>query len=409
MFVYHAFEVDSRVEREARALVEAGYEVEVFALASEQLAEQESRDGYTIHRVPAEGPAARVLGRIHDTGIPPLATLAFRGRALTRMRKWGRRAARAAAREPAALLVGHDLDGFLAGIRAKRRLGAPLVYDSHELYPDYAARDRPAYELRGWIRYESRLIRHADLVIAVTPSRADVMAQRYGIPTPSVIRNMPETARPPTEPMASLREGLPEGSRVVFYSGSMQVARGLEQLIPALAQLPDAVLVVMGSGDDDYVVHLKAIAADVGVEDRMVMRPPVRPHEVVAASADADVGVVLNRNVSLNNWLSLPNKIYEYLAAGMPVVTSNSPEMTQLVSEYDVGETCDPESPADIARAISAVLGDRERYDRLRENARRAAPELTWEREAERYLEAVRELTTPSTSSPSRSAITGYE
>ena len=392
MFVYHPFELDSRVEREARSLVGAGYDVEVFASSAEGLAAREERDGYTIRRVPADGTLARVLGHIHDArALRPLARLAFRGRALTRMRTWGRRAGRAAAEQPAALLVGHDLDGFLAGIRAKRRLAAPLIYDSHELFPDYAAMGRPAYERRGWILYESRLIKHADLVFAVTPGRAEVMAERHGIPTPRVIRNMPEASKQPAEPVANIRQGLPDGSPVVLYSGGIQPTRGLEQLVAALAGLPQCVLVIMGSGGDEYVEQLRALAAEAGVEERVILRPPVRPHEVVAASSAADVGVVLNRNVSLNNWLSLPNKIYEYLAAGVPVVTSDSPEMAALVNEHEVGDTCDPESPGDIARAISAVLEDRERYERLRENARRVAPEMTWEREAERFLGAVRD------------------
>ena len=162
------------------------------------------------------------------------------------MRKWGRRAAHAAAERPAGLLIGHDLDGFLAGIRAKRRTGAPLIYDSHELFPDYASSGRPAYERRGWILYESRLIRHADQVIAVTPGRGDVMASRYGIPKPLIIRNMPETAERPAQPAARLRQGVPDGSSVIFYSGGLQPTRGLEQLIAALEHLPSCVLAVIG-------------------------------------------------------------------------------------------------------------------------------------------------------------------
>ena len=393
MFLYHPFELDSRVEREARSLLAAGYEVDVLALEAEGLPPHEVRDGYAIRRVSANGVAARALGWIHATRVPLFARLAFRGRALARMRRWGRCAARVAAEQPAALLIGHDLDGFLAGIRAKRRLRTPLVYDSHELFPDFAAAGRPAYERRGWILYESRLIRHADMVFAVTPARAEVMADRYGVPTPRVIRNMPEATGGGDRQLPALRDGVPVEKRVVFYSGRMQPTRGLEQLIAALADLDDCVLVVMGSGEDDYVEHLRALAGGAGAADRMIIRPPVRPSEVVAATAGADVGVVLNRNVSLNNFLSLPNKIYEYIAAGLPVVTSNSPEMAQLVSEYDVGETCDPESPADISRAIRTVLDHRER---LRANALQASPEMTWERESERFMAAVRELTASS-------------
>jgi len=388
MFLYGPFERDARVEREARSLVADGYDVEVIALAREGLPEHETRDGYAIHRVPAEGPVARVLRRISDAPLGPIARLAFRGAALFRMRTWARRAGEAGGEQPAALLIGHDLDALPAAVRAKLSLGAPLIYDAHELFPDMTAVDRPQYELRGWIRHEGKLIRHADGVLAVTPSRAQVMAERFGIPVPRVIRNVPEaTAK---QPVFDLSEGLPPSNHIVFYSGNMQRARGLEQAIAALARLENCVLVVMGSGDDSYVQGLRALATETGVRDRVVFRAPVRPHEVVAVTAGADVGVVLNRNVSLNNYLSLPNKVFEYVVAGVPVVTSDSPDMTELVRRYEVGETCDPEDPDDIARAIQSVLDDSER---LRANARKAAPELTWERESNEFLRAVHDLT----------------
>jgi glycosyltransferase involved in cell wall biosynthesis len=388
MFLYGPFERDSRVEREARSLVGAGYEVEVIALAREGLAERETRDGYAIRRVPAEGSLARTFRGVFEAPLGPIARLAFRGAAMFRMRTWARRAGDAGAERPAALLIGHDLDALPAAVRAKGSLGAPLIYDAHELFPDMTAAGRPQYELRGWIRHEARMIKHADAVFAVTPSRARVMAERFGIPAPRVIRNMPDTGGA-EQPASDLREGVPDASRVVFYSGNMQPARGLEQAIIALADLEGCVLVVMGSGDDGYVQRLRALAADAGVGDRIFFRDPVRPHEVVAVTASADVGVVLNRDVSLNNYFSLPNKVFEYIVAGLPVVTSDSPDMTELVRRYDVGETCDPDDPVDVARAVRAALAD---SDRLRANARRAAPELTWKRESEEFLTAVREV-----------------
>jgi alpha-maltose-1-phosphate synthase len=379
MFLYRPFDLDSRVEREARSLVAAGYDVEVIALTAEGLADTESRDGYSIRRVSPEGRLARALWRLPGR-------LARRGYFFARLRTWGRRAAAAASERRADLLIGHDLDALAPAVRAKRLLHAPLIYDAHELFPDMAARGRPGYELRGWIRYESRLLRRADLVLAVTRSRADVMARRFGIAPPLVIRNVPEIPPAPPQPAADLRRDLPEGARIVLYLGGMQPTRGLEEAIRALPRLPDCVLVLMGSGEEEYVDRLRALADEEGVADRLSIRPPVRPHEVVAVTVDADVGVVLNHNTGLNNYLSLPNKIFEYVAAGRPVVTSAFPDMAELVRQHGVGETCDPEDPADIARAITAVLDDPERY-------RNAVPELTWERESEAFLDAVEELT----------------
>jgi glycosyltransferase involved in cell wall biosynthesis len=389
MFLYRQFDLDSRVEREARSLVAAGYEVEVIGVTGEGLPARDSRDGYTITRVAPESFLTRLPLRL--SRLPLLGALARRAYFLLRMPIWSRRAARAAEERPAALLVGHDVDGLGAAVRAKRALGAPLIYDAHELFPDMAAAGRPDYERRGWIRYERRLIRHADAVFAVTASRAEVMARRFAI-SPRVIRNVPETSHEPAEPAADLRESLAAGARagvVLLYLGGMQASRGLEEAIRALERLPDCRLVLMGSGEERYVERLRTIAHEAGVAERLEIRPPVRPHEVVAVTAAADVGVVLNHRTNLNNYLSLPNKIFEYVVAGLPVVASDFPDMAELVNGYGVGVTCDPEDPAGIARAVEAVLRERERY---REGARRAAPELTWERESEAFLSSVAEL-----------------
>jgi glycosyltransferase involved in cell wall biosynthesis len=388
MFLYRPFDLDSRVEREARSLVAAGYEVEVIALPSERLPEREVRDGYAIRRVQPAGPAAAMLAWLSRTRTGPLAKLAFRGSALFRLRTWARRAASAITERPA-LVIAHDMDGLLAGARLKRRLRTPLIYDAHELFPDMAAAGRPSYELRGWAWWERRLVRHADGVLAVTPSRAHVMADRLGIDLPRVIRNVPETSAISTTPADYLRRGVPPGKLVLLYSGGVQPARGLEQAIAALALLPECILVVMGAGENAYLDELRAAALDAGVADRVLWREPVRPQNVVSVTAGADVGLVLNRNVGLNNYLSLPNKVFEYLAAGLPVVVSDSPDLTDLLLRYDAGVTCDPEDPAAIADALGRVLADAER---LRANARRAAPELTWERESRDFVDAVEEL-----------------
>ena len=400
MFLYRPFDLDSRVEREARSLVAAGYEVEVLCLPGEGLPERETRDGYAIRRI---WPFSRLTGaasRLAQSRAPrPIPGLAFRAHALLIMRTWSRRASAAAAERPADVYIGHDLDGMPPAVRAKRRLGGPLVYDAHELYPDMAAKNRPDYELKGWIRWESRLIRHADLVFAVTASRAEEMRRRFGGEAPVVLRNVPETTvdGEVTGPVADLRQelGIDAGAKLLLYLGGLMPTRGLEEAVRALASLPDCVLVMMGSGMPAYPRMLRELAESEGVADRLFIREPVRPHEVVAVAAQADVGLILNHHVGLNNYLSLPNKIFESVAAGLPIVTSDFPDMADLIRHYEVGETCDPEDPTDVARAVRAVVDDPERLARLRENAEKAAPELTWERESEIFLSRIGELAAP--------------
>lgn len=392
MFLYRGFALDSRVEREARTLARLGHQVEVLAVLEGGLAERESRDGYEIRRLEPGGAASRLAAALAEARIPgPLRRLALRGHWFLRWRRWLRRAAAAAPERQPDVCVAHDLDALPAGARAARRTGAPLIYDSHELFPDMAGRAHNGeLERRAWIAYEHRLIQRADRVFAVTQSRAAEMSRRHGIPTPSVLRNVPETsAAGERVPGVRERAGLPEATRLVLYLGMLQPGRGLERALEAMPMLPGCALVLMGEGEGDYLTSLLELAGAHGVAGSVHLLPPVRPHQVARAAASADVGLIVNPNTALNNYLSLPNKIFEYLAAGVPVVASDFPDMAALIDEWDVGETCDPEDPEDIARAVRAVLDDQRRQTALRANAKAAAEELNWDREADVLVEAL--------------------
>ena len=392
MFLYRTFALDSRVEREARTLTRLGHEVEVLAVLDDGLPASERRDGYGIRRLDPHGLPSRIAGAIASSRLPgPLRRVALRTRWFCYWRRWLDRARKAALERPADAYIAHDLDALPAAARAKRRTGTALIYDSHELFPDMAGRaHRGRLERRAWIAYEGRLIRHADAVFAVTGSRAAEMSRRHHIPPPRVLRNVPEIDSAPGE-VTGLRERLtlPENVRVLLYLGMLQPSRGLERAIEALAMLPGCVLVAMGKGERSYVSSLQEFAASRGVGGALHLLAPVRPHEVAQAAAGADAGLVLNPNTALNNYLSLPNKIFEYLAAAVPVVASDFPDMAGLIAEWDVGETCDPEDPADIARAIRAVIDDPVRLERLSANAATASRTLNWELESKVLLETL--------------------
>lgn len=392
MFLYRGFALDSRVEREARTLAGLGHEVEVLAVLEGSLPRLELRDGYEIRRLDPDGALGRAAARLADSRLPAaLRRLALRGHWFLHWRRWLRGAAAAALERHADAYIAHDLDALPAAVRAGRRSRARLIYDSHELFPDMAGRaHRGELERRAWIAYERRLIRHADRVFAVTDSRAAEMSRRHGIPLPGVLRNVPEVCSP-EEGVAGVREvlDLPEAARILLYLGMLQPDRGLERAIEALALLPDCALVLMGEGEPDYVDALTELAAARGADGSLHLLPPVRPHQVARAAASADAGLIVNPNTALNNYLSLPNKIFEYLAAGVPVVASDFPDMAALIEEWEVGETCDPDDPADIARAVRAVIDDPRQHAALAVNAAAAAEELNWEREAKLLIEAL--------------------
>ena len=388
MLVRNPFVSDARVRREARALSGAGHDVTIVALAAEGLPERDRIDGLEVVRIPvlprSIRRAARALRREGEVR-------AAAGGALAARRRWVRNvvfdrvASRAFERAARAVRAdayhAHDLNMLPAAIRAARAHRARVVYDAHELYPEMNGL-APA-ERVIWRAIESRSIRRADEVITVNGSVADELALRYGIPRPTVVMNVPE---PSPGGDVEVPDALRAGGTIILSLGGVTTGRGLEQSVDALRSC-EGTLVLLGPVREPFAEALRERARAVGVEDRVVFAGSVPPEHVVAAASTASVGLCTIRNVSRSYYLSLPNKLFEYLHAGVPVVASDFPEIARIVRTYDAGELCDPEDPASIARAITRVVSDPSRHAQLRANARRAAGDVTWQAQADSLLE----------------------
>ena len=285
--------------------------------------------------------------------------------------------ARVGVRLDADVYHAHDLNTLDAGVRCARRTGARLVYDAHEMH---SARAGMGPARRRWsTRRERALVRHADAVLTVSPSIARHLRSLPGSPAVTVVRNVPE--RPEPGPPLDLRValGIPETLRVVVYEGTVQRHRGIEELMAAVALVDGCVLVVIGHGDHRPV--LEDEVARIGRGETVRFLGPVPHHEMVRWCAGADVGTACIQNVSTSYFYALPNKVFEYLMAGLPVVVSDFPDMAEVVARYDVGAVCDPADPRGIAGALRAVLDDPAANERYRRNARRAADECNWAEE----------------------------
>ncbi|MDQ6750832.1 MAG: glycosyltransferase family 4 protein [Actinomycetota bacterium] len=410
MFLHNAFTHDTRVLKEAKTLSDAGYEVRVLAVRDAESPDVERRDGFMVVRIASDPVPTRLVRRLlslrhRESRIgrvaPPLSRPAGPGAAARLMRaglrlhllleqlRYLRLATADACSHPADIYLAHDLETLPAAVRAATRTaGARVVYDSHELFTERTSASRGGR--LAWRVIERRLIGRADAVITVSESIAEELARRYGIHRPVVVRNLPSEVSP-GEGLSPLREqlGIDPAASVALYLGGLQPGRGLEPLIRAAALLDGIVLVLMGPGHAGYVAGLREAAQRAGVQERTVFAPPAPAEEVVAWARGADVGVAPIQDVSLSYYLSLPNKLFDYIAAGLPIVASDFPEIRRVVEEGGLGALCRPDDPADIARAIRWVLADPVRRQGLRDAAGAAAPGLTWEREAEKLLRAV--------------------
>jgi glycosyltransferase involved in cell wall biosynthesis len=285
--------------------------------------------------------------------------------------------------------------GIPVALDLGKRNGAPVVYDARDIYVDAGNLARLPRAVRTLVgRWERGWARRASRVITVNRPYADVMAQRWGIETPLIVLNCAyRRDRPAVHPRRfhEVLDLAPE-TRVVLYQGGFSRDRGIEQLIDAIPAVPGAVLVLLGYGN--LQAELERRAADPALGGRVRILPAVPPTELLEWVASADVVAMPIQPSTLNHRLTTPNKLFEAMAAGVPVVASDLPGMAGIVRESGAGVLVDPTSPAAIAAALREVLASEGDRAAMGARALAAAHETyNWERQLDLLLAEYGRLT----------------
>lgn len=404
MFLYASGNFDPRVNRSAASLASAGYRVTLIALRWPEQPNEEETGWGRIIRV-GDANTRRLVNELNPVRRGGERLFRFRqalwlAHYAWRYRSWRKKAVAAAvaATEEASHVVwhGHDLTGLVPAAAARARSGGSTLYDSHELYLESGSLPRlPRLARRLLFAYERRLVRRADAVITVNESIAAELSARYGIATPSVVMNCPPLTLAPTSRDASPLRSLPSvgDARALVIHGSFSPGKGLLEATAALTRLPtDCKLVLLGGGS--LGDQLEALSRTDAFRGRLIIHPAVPQSELLAWLSGADVAVVAFTPDSLNQHYATPNRLFESLAAGVPVVVSDFPEMRRIVEEYDVGAVCDPTDPGSIASAVERLLGEpaSARVER-RARCRQAVEDtFNWERQVQSILAIYRRL-----------------
>lgn len=291
----------------------------------------------------------------------------------------------------AALYVAADLYSLPLAARLAERHGRPLVYDARELYRAIAAlRGRGLMQL-FWTRLEQRYARRATTILTVNDSIADILRADYD--DVRVVRNYPDgMADAGTGDGGRLRSalGIPAAQRILLSQGGLQRGRGALLCVDALAQLDDAALVFLGDGPlrDDILLHAQV----QGVRERVHVHAAVPSAELLTWTASADVGLCMIENLGRSYFLSLPNKLFEYIAAGLPVVGSDLPEIARVLRESGSGVTVPPGDAGALADALRALLAEPAQMATLRERSRAARAHYQWTGEEQKFRAMLEEL-----------------
>lgn len=361
------FRYASRVLKQARAALLAGGAARVDLL------------GHVFNGAPSVEQLEPGLF-VHRTVMPPAARVRGWGPALARLviRWW--RFVLEGRRIPCDLIHCHSVGALVPSIALGLIHRVPVVYDAHEL-ESQAGQPRAAGVLALWI--ERVFIRRAAGVICVSDKIADWYSQEFGIARPVVVRNVPDTANQrESENDRPLRTstGLGGGDLLFLYQGALAKGRRIEQLLRVFAEVPpDRHIVFMG-----YGVLQPLVEAAAAKHANIHFVPAVPPDLVLAHTRDADVGICGGENVCLSYYLSLPNKLFEYLHGGIPVLAPRWPEMEDVINQHrcgwSVGET-------DAEWRASIVGLTRNDIRAAGAGARNAAQSYSWTAESKVMLD----------------------
>lgn len=275
----------------------------------------------------------------------------------------------------------HSLSMLPLGMFLKYAYNAILIYDTHELEVERNGLRGVRQRLCKWM--ERRLIKYMDLTLVVSESIADWYKNEYKIKRPPVVLNAPNKRERKKNNHFREQLGIREEQVILIYQGGLFSGRGIHLILGAFKARADdkVVAVFMGYGELDK--DIKIAAAE---HDNIFFFPAVSPQAVLEYTSSADLGVSLIENTCLSYYYCMPNKLFEYSMAGLPVLVSNMKDMSELVTNNNMGGVITDFSVNGINQAIDDFLN--QDLVLMKENAYRVACENSWEKQEQKMLEA---------------------
>ncbi len=277
------------------------------------------------------------------------------------------------------ILVANDLDTLYPNFLVSRIKRKRIVYDSHEYFcgvPELVGRPRVQ---RFWRKIEQRCFPKLTDVITVCQSIADIYDHEYPRANKvNVVRNVPNRASH-TAMKTRTDLDLPTDQHLIVMQGAINKDRGAEELIMAMKEIPNALLLIIGSGD--VVPQLQTLVNQESLSAKVRFIPRMAPAALADYTALCDVGCSLEKDTNINYRYCLPNKLFDYMNAGIPCVVSDLPEMARVVREAGVGLVVTEHSPHAIAEAVNNLLNDSALYSQCAVCAKQAAQHYCWENE----------------------------
>jgi len=286
------------------------------------------------------------------------------------------------------LLFANDLDTLLPNYLISRIKKIPIIYDSHEYFTETPELVNRKFVQGVWKKLEASLLPRIKTVITVNDSIARLFGEKYHKEI-HVVRNIPPRRADASVP-APATLSLANDKPVVLLQGSgINIQRGAEELVEAMQYVQHGQLLIIGGGD--VIGQLKQMTRDLQLTDKITFMPAMPFEKLRSYTRQAAIGLSIDKDTNINYRYSLPNKLFDYIHAGVPVLVSPLTEIKKIVDEWQVGETISSHEPRSIARHIDTMLADTEKLQRYRQNCIAAAEVLNWENEKQVLIKILKQ------------------
>ena len=276
------------------------------------------------------------------------------------------------------LIFANDLDTLPAAYLAAKIRNKRIIYDTHEYFTETPELVNRKLTQTIWKKIEDYFFPKLTDILTVNSSIAKLYGGKYN-KTVHVSRNIPPTFAP--ERLKTRTElGLPVNKHILILQGTgINMERGAEEAVLAMQYLNDTVLLVVGSGDVFPTLH--KIIEKNNLQDKVIFKPKMPFAELRQYTMNSDLGLAIDKDTNLNYHFELPNKLFDYIHSGIPVLSSGLIELKQIIDKYDIGYYIHNHDPKHIASVITTIFSDENRYNKVKQNTVKAKEELCWEKE----------------------------
>ena len=363
------YKIDSRVRNETNSLVREGMEVEVFCLKGALLPKRETRDGVLLRRF---GVGKKTI--------------------ITMITSWFGMIYQAM-RGKFHVVHAHDITALPVGFVISRLKRIPLIYDSHELWSEAMHRDHPAIMIKIATSIERYLASRARHVLTVSDSISDYLKTYFRTDNVSTLRNVPSYTHEGEYDRFRKECGIDKDTIIFLYQGLISKSRGVNHVAEAALSLgSERKYKFIFLGDGPYTKELKQKINNMGLEDKILTLSSVSQDELLQYTSSADIGVHAIENTCLNHDFCLPNKLFEYILAGLAVVVTNLKEMSILVKQEKIGLTFEDQNVSDLAEKLGYLADNPKAVEDFKARSRLLKQSLTWNNESGRLLSVYKKV-----------------